>query len=850
MIGAQWIKKSLIAATLLLVSHNVSAQTTNYSLNLNGGGYVQMNSIEALDYSKPFTIQMFVNLERWSEGALLLSQKSSDAAIQLRLGQSAAEGIALDITSGQLESTLTCPISNYENGKWFQLTLTYDGASSKSVKFYIDGVFASEGIISGDNGLQNSYSTSTLRIGEGVEGRIDEVRVWSSILDVESLSWNNTLSRFQVDRADLASYWRFDQDQCENIVDYKGENHGIFVNADRIETNDNSNLVYRIVSGYTSFPRMIDRGQISRDMYLMTNDLIILSAQVLKTGQVYMDYADNQGVITNGERLASYAGREGVMHFKGAGAGMQVGAETLYENPTKATTAATFECWLNLDSWVEGAALLRKKDGNNEISIYLGKEDGRELIVNLNGYEFISKDQLKLDEWQHVAVKLNPTSSRFNRKVRFQYNTGAEVYATTAPSSGTLNEVPLMSTAATVIGENLHGKMDEIMIWRSDRSTGNVLIDATSGYSYPTGEWSDILLCSYWKFDNDDNAGLDSQSWKELEKYIRSQYEGHRGYKIRYGFISADGEEWKGMIANPETLERFLGDVEVLMEDMDGLDLDFEWCYNATEWANYGNLVERLRAIIPQEKTFTCSLHAVSYKLDKKYIDMVDYFTFQIYGPSPEIFEYDRYVKAYTDFVNHGYPNDKILLSIGALATNSAKAVVGYKDVIGSNPNVGKDIDQVQHNGSTYYFNGVNTVQRKMNVVNELNFAGSMYFDMGNDLHVSNDYSLIRAMDEVVAANVDSLITHVDVGTSINPPKGESAKVKIYPVPARDFIQVDLPNEGAAQVVIYNLLGAEAKRLRIESSDNIISLDGLTPGVYLLVLNQQGNYYREKLQIQ
>jgi len=850
MFRAQCMSKLLVGSALLLASFSATAQTTNYSLNLNGTGLVEMNSIEALDYSKPFAVQMFVNLESWSEGAFLLSQKSGVAGLELKLGSSASQEVILNIFNEQGASSIAAPISTFENNKWFHLTLSYDGGASKVAKFYIDGALTKEGVLSSGVDLSSLYSTSSLRLGEGVKGRIDEVRIWSAPLDEESIAWNNTLSRFQLMSDDLTAYWRFDQDQCDNVVDYKGDNHGVFVNSDRVEVTDNANLAYRIVSGYTSFPRMIDRGQISRDMYLMTNDLIILSAQVLKTGQVYMDYADNQGVISNGEHLFSFDGREGVVHFKGEGAGMQVGVETLYENPSKATSVATLECWLNLDSWVEGAALLKKSEGDNIISIYLGKEDNRELIVNLNGYEFISQGNLKMNEWQHVAVKLNPTSSRFNRKVRFQFDTAAEVYATTAPSSGTLNEVPLMSTTATVIGENLHGKMDEVMIWRSDRSEGNTRFDASNGYSYPTGEWSDILLCSYWKFDDDSNVGLDSQSWKEMEKYIRSQYEGHRGYKIRYGFISADGEEWKGMIANPETLERFLGDVEVLMQDMDGFDLDFEWCYNATEWANYGNLVERLRAIIPQEKTFTCSLHAVSYKLDKKYIDMVDYFTFQIYGPSPEIFEYDRYVKAYTDFVNHGYPNDKILLSIGALATNSAKAVVGYKDVIGSNPNIGKDIDQVQHNGSTYYFNGVNTVQRKMNVVNELNFAGSMYFDMGNDLHVSNDYSLIRAMDEVVAANVDSLITHVDVGTSINPPKGESAKVKIYPVPARDFIQVDLPNEGAAQVVIYNLLGAEAKRLRIESSDNIISLDGLTPGVYLLVLNQQGNYYREKLQIQ
>ncbi|MGL4992744.1 MAG: LamG-like jellyroll fold domain-containing protein [Bacteroidales bacterium] len=850
MIRAQWIKKSLAAASLLLVSYGANAQSVNYSLNLTGDGHVEMKAIEALDYFKPFTIQMFVNLESWSAGATLFSHQEADESLMLRLGATAQEGILLELSNEEKSGSVSSSISTYENGKWFHLTVSYEGESSKLVKFFIDGTLISESTLSEERVAYNSSSISATRVGEGVNGRIDELRVWSSALDQESLSWNNTLSRFQQQRDDLASYWRFDQDECDNVVDYKGNNHGYFVNAERIETNDNPNLAYRIVSGYTSFPRMIDRGQISRDMYLMTNDLIILSAKVLKTGQVYMDYADNQGSTTNAQYLASYAGREGVVSFNGEGAGMQVGVETFYENPTTATAAATFECWLHLDNWVEGASLVSKKDGDSQISIYLGKEDTKELIVNLNGYEFISANQLKLNEWQHVAVKLNPTSSRFNRKVRFQYNTGSEVYATTAPSSGTLTEVPLMSTSPTVIGENLSGKMDEVMIWRSDRTTGNVTVDATSGYSYPTGEWSDIMLCSYWKFDDADNVGLDSQSWREMEKYIRSQYEGHRGYKIRYGFISADGEEWKGMIANPETLDRFIGEVEVLMQDMDGFDLDFEWCYNATEWAHYGNLVERLRQIIPAEKTFTSSLHAVSYKLDKKYIDMVDYFTFQIYGPSPEIFEYDRYVKAYTDFVNHGYPKDKILTSIGVLATNASKAVIGYKDIIAANPNIGKEIDQVQHSGSTYFFNGVNTVKRKMHLINENNFAGSMYFDMGNDVNVSNDYSLIRAMDEVIAANVDTLITHVDIETSINPPKGESRKVKIYPVPARDYIQIDLPNDGVAQVVIYNLLGAEVKRAQVESSDNNIMLDGITPGVYLLVLNQQGSFYREKLQIQ
>ena len=80
------------------------------------------------------------------------------------------------------------------------------------------------------------------------------------------------------------------------------------------------------------------------------------------------------------------------------------------------------------------------------------------------------------------------------------------------------------------------------------------------------------------------------------------------------------------------------------------------------------------------EKTFSCSLHAVSYNGFKKgLLDDVDYFTFQLYGPNKETYYWNYYENAYNSFVNWGYPKDKILLSYGVLLVNNGEE--GYKDL-------------------------------------------------------------------------------------------------------------------------------------------------------------------------
>lgn len=839
------MKKLLLSGLLSLSSFSVFAQSTNYALELNGTNAVQVNNFSVFNSLSEFTFQTFLYLDEWTSNAVIFSQSSGNNAIALTLGNTPQDGLLFSVCKDGKSNVQQ--LKNINLNQWQSLSLVFDANSANKIDFYLDGALQSLAVPDTNYPVSLPQIDAPLLVGKNIKGRVDEIRFWHKALVKEELSWNNTLNEFHSQYESLSLYWKFDQNQCENIVDYKGAHHAQLYPSLRKEVTDNENLKYRIVSGYTSFPRMIDRPYIDRDMYNMTNDLIILSAKVQPDGRIFMDYPDNSGILSNAGHISEYKGRQGVIGFNGNGSKMDVGAETFMESPLRATPAATFEGWFFIEEWNEGAYLVRKSDENGqEISVRLGTMADKSLIVKINQYEFTSKNKLKTGEWQHIAVKLNAASSRFNRKVRFQYDCGTETYADIAPSSGTLTILPLLDKTPTFLGENFTGKLDEVMIWRSDRTEGNTKADATKGYSYPTGEWSDILLCSYWKGDNSANPGLDSQSWTEMDKYMRSMYENKRGIKVRYGLISAEGDQWKSMIADPAKLNTLIGDITKLLPHTDGIDIDFEWCYTQSEWNHYGNMVEKIRAIVPADKVFTCSLHAVAYKLDKKYIDMVDYFTFQIYGPSTDIWAYDRYVKAYNDFIAHGYPKDKILMSIGTLATNSQKAVVGYKNVIEANPGIALDQDVATYNGSAYTFNGVNTIKNKMQFIIDKNVRGSMYFDMGNDMRVSNEYSLIKAMNDVIASNVDTLVTKVDVETSADRITANNSAVKIYPNPSNGIFQVRLPDEDVADCQIINLDGVVLSRHNIVNEEKL-NLSHLTKGNYLISIKQNGKKYHNKI---
>lgn len=755
------------------------SQTTNFALRFNGDGKVDCRTILDLNNLDLYSVQCLVNPSEWVENAYVFKRGNGDEEYSLRFG-----------TSGQLiykTATQEFIVANdLPIGSWTQLTIS---AFANGIDVWTNG---EKKWIANTGGAVIPETSEPFVIGENFKGRIDEFRFWKTEMpgaEPENLMFRNTVNKFHPKYDDLLFYYKFDQDQCEDIVDYKLAHHGEPTNVTREAVIDNDYFKYRVVTGYSSFVRHCDRLQIDRDMHLMTNDLIFLDAQVSGyTGAVTMTYPDNQGVLSNASYVAEYEGRNGVLHLNGDGAGMNVGKEVLQNTGgLPAMNYATVEAWISIEEWRTGAAIFNKSDDSNQFSIKLGDESKKELLVGINGYTYNFENALTAAGWEHIAVSIVSTTGRAISRIRLFTDSGAsQTYADNITTIPDEDDFTFMNTSAdAVIGENFKGYIDEVAVWGNARTSAQIAQDAagTSGdLTFPSGGDGAIYLLSYWQFDDVDNPGKNTRSWKELLSQIRKMYDGYRGFKIRLGLISSDSENgnkvWPSHISDAAWRERLAADVAELLPYCDGIDVDFEWLYSGdSRWTSgYGPMVEALRAVIPEGKVFSVSLHPVAYFLPTKWIDMPDYYTFQIYGPQVTWFSYDNYVSAYNKFVSWGFPKEKIGMSYPTTATTGSN-VTGYKNIVAANPDLSTDANMATMSGSSYTFNGVDCVKDKMNFILEQNSGTVMYFDMGNDVAVSDPLSLIRAANSVISANVDTLITRTD-GVSSLPVLSKEGKKK------------------------------------------------------------------------
>ena len=120
---------------------------------------------------------------------------------------------------------------------------------------------------------------------------------------------------------------------------------------------------YRVVAGYTGLIRFIDRPFINRDMFLMTNDVILLSGKVQEDGSLFPEYSDNSCTPNSGvSYVAEWEGRTGVMSFNGNGAQMVAADNRCLSIPKTRVFGAgsqrmTVSGWMYIDKWEENAEI-------------------------------------------------------------------------------------------------------------------------------------------------------------------------------------------------------------------------------------------------------------------------------------------------------------------------------------------------------------------------------------------------------------------------------------------------------------------------------------------------------------
>lgn len=748
------MKKVPVIFIVFFCLFEISAQISNKALGFQNSGTVEFSAIKEMEHPLVFTFQTWININKWEENSSLFVQNNhSRKSCELKFGNRKTGTIEF-INQGK---AFYFDNTGIKENSWHQLTLVYNHHLNEAVTLYVDGnkiKLSSVGI----SDKKGEKSTQFI-MGKDFNGRMDEIRLWKKDLSRENFFLQNTVNQYHPDYKYLIAYWKGDQTTTSVVYDFFGRHHGKPTKLKIDNVTDNPLFRYRLVSGYTTFNSMFSR-EVVRETYLMTNDLIILSGKTTTNGDVSFGPTDESALLENVTFLPRFKSRKGVVGFDGQKSKLKLPATALPLNPV-----FSFGAWIYIDKWEKDAFIVRKKSNEvDQFSIRLGNNSQtNNITVTLFGKFLNFPTNIKTGKWQYISVTSTYDAVRQSAQISFgliDENTELKVQ-TIYPDQKDLN----VNNYENTIGEGFCGKMDDISFWITDRSE-NIAEDASGipvaqiGLSVSRNYPDNCHAC--WKFDDPQQPGKDSYSWTNLVQILRSAYDGYTGYRIRASFSGGGDNNWELLVRDDAARKRFANGIVELMKSplLDGIDLDFEWCYDDSCWTNYSETIAEVRKVMPAGKLFTVTPHVVAYKLTANAIGKIDFALFQNYGPSPERFKLDDFKASLDLFRKQGYPDNKIVLSTstttskGIDSSGAERRPNAYREVVRANPLLTENTDSATVDGYTHWLNSVEQTKKRARFVVDENLAGIMYWDMGCDVSPDNRLSIVRAINSEISSNV------------------------------------------------------------------------------------------------
>jgi len=836
------MKKLFLTFIVLCLScASAWAQVDNYCIRLSNGGSVDCGAMPELDGQSAYTIQFWMKTGTWKDNAVILSRGDGFKikATTTNTIQIVAGGNSLAVTNSGLAP-----------GKWTQLTFIY---AKNAMKILINGRQAK----SANGNFTLAEDDASFIIGGGFDGCIDELRVWKTAVNGEfNYFINNTINKFVPQLNNLVAYFKFDQEQCPNIVDYKAlfkpseyNHHGVISgNVVREIVTDNTGLPYLLCGAYTDNKRFFDCG-LTRDQFLLSNDVIMIGADIFRDGHVEPITPNDHATLSNADRLAEYQGRTGVLSVRGTSNSRMTCPQTVM--PERGTY--TFETWIYLEEWTEGAYIFRRESADKKkgFSISLGQEDTKEVIVRVNGKKFVNIGSMSVGKWVHFAVTTINGSSP-TRAFLFTYN-GVTKWADGSLSDASSNTTPSgMGSLSAYLGEGLTAKFDNTVFWTVSFTASELRSHMTEipfmpGLGKKVDSGNVAKAIALYAYDRAEKPGHDSFSQDEWRRIVEEAYKGYRGYQIRLSLIgyaaSAVGWDWKEVIANDANRKRIAADLVKCAEEFDGIEFDLEWM-DGTQ-TNLALLADEVLKLLPKGKTLMISHHQYgAYQYPKNKISTVDGFTFQQYGPQAGWYSYNSFVNGYNAFRNYGYPNNKIYLSYATITSSGSNDNGSWgRDVIGVNwgilpsnytPPTDGRAETNKWNGYNFTFMGPYQVYMRAKFCVDNNLQGIFYWDMGNDYKPNQKWSYAKYCNYGLSSNVDTLVTEVDIKhitTSIEHVNSDaSQEVQIrYNASEQTFSAANISDNEVALMELFTSTGVKIR----ESKAATVSANSLPAGVYL-----------------
>ena len=235
-------------------------------------------------------------------------------------------------------------------------------------------------------------------------------------------------------------------------------------------------------------------------------------------------------------------------------------------------------------------------------------------------------------------------------------------------------------------------------------------------------------------------------TWEGLIKSVRVEVKG-TGAKLRLGVASG---EWKAMVADETARTIFAGNIKklLLQNKLDGVDLDFEWAENKKEYDDYSLAILKMREVLGDKYIFSVSLHPVCFKISKEAIAVLDFISYQCYGPSPVRFPVAKYCSDIQMALAYGIPKEKLVAGVPfyGVTKDGSKKTEAYFSFVQDGLIISPSQNEVTYKGDIYVFDGQDNIRTKTRYAKEQQLKGMMSWDLATDMPLTDSKSLLKAM--------------------------------------------------------------------------------------------------------
>lgn len=310
------------------------------------------------------------------------------------------------------------------------------------------------------------------------------------------------------------------------------------------------------------------------------------------------------------------------------------------------------------------------------------------------------------------------------------------------------------------------------------------------------------------------------------------------------GYLTPAQDETWNYLAQPANRPAFIQKIVqyVQANNFDGVDVDLEWQYVKPWYSPF--ILELKAALQPLGIQLTAALPG-EYRypaINSAALAAFDWINMMIYDltgpwapdqPGPHS-PYSWTVECIQYWKSQGVPGSKLTLGVPFYGYNFGVSPVGsftFRGIVSQDPS-NAYIDQ----SGMKYWNGIPTIQDKTLLALQ-EVSGIMIWELGQDAFGSNaNYSLLRAIDQVIEDNTSSLATVLPSG------------IRVIPNPATDFIHVstDGPVE---RVSVYDLHGRLVRAEQPAGDSFRLDISGLPAGLYWLHVIEKGGQSITRIQV-